>query len=508
MIKNWSWSFRIFPVVVFLVCGICLINATTYRVSVLGNDLNNGITLPWKTLQYAVDHISAGDTIKVIAGTYAGFYMETSGTAAHPIVIDGSGATINAKNSTTSDAINLEGASYVIINGFHIINNGSITRAGIRSVVNEGVIIRNNVVEGMGKWGIFSGFSKNITIENNRCSGSIEEHGIYHSNSADYPTIRYNTCSGNNGCGIHMNGDISMGDDGIISYALVEGNIIYDNGADGGSAINCDGVQHSVIQNNLIYKNRAGGISLYKIDAAQGSMYNLVINNTVFMPSNGRWAISISDGSTGNKVYNNILFSEHSFRGGLCSDQGSLAGLTSDRNIVIDRFSSDGGNTVKSLSQWQSATNQDMNSKVAAPADIFLNAADNDFMLKPGCIAIDKGTSVNAPSHDLLKIARPYGNGFDIGAYERTDASSIEMPLNVKGIPVIIFPNPATDNIFIHAEEIINGIEIISVSGSIVQTISGRQKQQCIVPCGQMRGLYIVRVFLKETVVSKKILIQ
>jgi len=94
----------------------------------------------------------------------------------------------------------------------------------------------------MGTWGIFTGFSYNILIENNNCSNSQDEHGIYHSNSGDYPIIRGNTCHHNNGCGIHMNGDISMGDDGIISYALVEGNTIYENGFDGGSGINGDGV--------------------------------------------------------------------------------------------------------------------------------------------------------------------------------------------------------------------------------------------------------------------------
>ena len=41
------------------------------------------------------------------------------------------------------------------------------------------------------------------------------------------------------------------GADGIISGALVENNVIYNNGLGGGSGINCDGVQNSVIRNNL-----------------------------------------------------------------------------------------------------------------------------------------------------------------------------------------------------------------------------------------------------------------
>jgi parallel beta-helix repeat protein len=144
----------------------------------------------------------------------------------------------HSDNIHTNDGINLEGADYIVIDGFTITNQGgSITRAGIRSVTNTGVVIRNNTIDGMGTWGIFTGFSYNILIENNHCSNSQDEHGIYFSNSGDNPVIRGNICHHNNGCGIHMNGDIGEGGDGIISNALVEGNIIYENGNDGGSGI-------------------------------------------------------------------------------------------------------------------------------------------------------------------------------------------------------------------------------------------------------------------------------
>src|SRR4051812_16002194 len=74
-----------------------------------------------------------------------------------------------------------------------------------------------------GVWGIFSGFSDDLLIENNTASRSVNQHGIYVSNSGDRPIIRNNTLWGNHDCGIHMNDDVTQGGDGIISNALVEG---------------------------------------------------------------------------------------------------------------------------------------------------------------------------------------------------------------------------------------------------------------------------------------------
>jgi hypothetical protein len=93
------------------------------------------------------------------------------------------------------------------------------------------------------------------------------------SNSGDRPVVRRNLIWGNHSCGLHMNGDASQGGDGVISDALVERNVIFDNGngdpafgAPGGSAINCDGVQDSVIRNNLLWNDHKTGIALYRID--------------------------------------------------------------------------------------------------------------------------------------------------------------------------------------------------------------------------------------------------
>ena len=77
---------------------------------------------------------------------------------------------ITADNPTTPDGINLEGASYMIVEGFTV--NGR-TRTGIRAVTCEHVTIRNNTIDQNGEWGILTGFCDDLLIENNVTSHSV-----------------------------------------------------------------------------------------------------------------------------------------------------------------------------------------------------------------------------------------------------------------------------------------------------------------------------------------------
>lgn len=390
----------------------------TLFVSSAGSDANVGSSeAPWATLQKAANSVQAGDTVIVRAGNYVGFDLRRDGTAAARIVFQAEpGVAITQRNAMTPDGINLEGADFVTIDGFTV--NG-MPRTGIRSVLNRQVIIRNNHLDMNGKWGILTGFSDDLLIENNVASRSQVEHGIYVSNSGDRPVIRGNRIWGNFANGIHMNGDIEMGGDGIISGAVVENNIIHGNGTGGGSGINGDGLQQSVIRNNLLYDNHASGISLYRINGGAGSTGNVVVNNTVVQASNGRWALNIQNGSTGNTVRNNILYNAHSFRGSIDISADSLPGFTSDYNVVISRFTTSGGSSVQTLGQWQAATGQDTHSLISTPSQLFVNAAGGDFHLSATSPAIDAGTSAGAPAVDFEGTARPSGNGIDIGADER-----------------------------------------------------------------------------------------
>jgi hypothetical protein len=409
--------------------------AAEYFVSPTGNNANAGTSesLAWKTLQYAAGKVNPGDVVTVLPGQYAGFHLTKDGTANARITFRAKDSAfapnpavvIDQNNGTTIDRINLEGASYVTIEGFTVIGSGdpATNRACIRSVLAQFVTIRNNRCDLGGRWGIFTGFVDDLLIERNETSRSADEHGIYVSNSGDRPVIRDNASWGNHSNGIHMNGDLSQGGDGVISDAIVERNVIYENGngnpifgAPGGSGINCDGVRDSVIRNNLLYRNHKSGISLYRIDGGDGSKNNVVVHNTVWNASDARWCLNIQDGSTGNHVRNNILFNDHPTRGAIDISISSLPGFVSNHNVVKDKFGIDG--VFLTFAQWKAQTGQDGNSTVSTPVVTFANAAANDLDLAATSPARDTGTTMEAASDDVRGKPRPYGAGYDRGAYE------------------------------------------------------------------------------------------
>jgi hypothetical protein len=422
---------------VFGLVSICLASSAeaqlrTLYVATTGGDANPGNEAqPWRTLQHAADSVAPGDLVVVSPGHYTGFELTTDGTSLNPIEFRAeAGVVIDVPETVRNQhGINLEGADWVVIQGFIVTG---MPRAGIRAVLNHHVTIRGNTLDANGYWGVLTGFSDDVLIENNETSRSQVEHGIYVSNSGDRPIIRNNHSWGNRANGIHMNGDVSLGGDGVISGALVERNLIHDNGAGGGSGINCDGVQDSRFLNNLLYDNHAGGITLYRIDAGGSAVNNLVAHNTILQADDGRWAVNITNASTGNRVLNNILYNAHSFRGSMTVSADSLPGLVSDYNVVMNRFSTDDGDTRITWAQWQAATGQDIHSIVAVPADLFVGVAVNDYRLSSSSPARDAGTTLVEVTQDRIGAARPQGAAVDIGAYEFT-----AIPSAVTGLRIV-----------------------------------------------------------------------
>jgi len=51
--------------------------------------------------------------------------------------------------------------------------------------------------------------------------------------------------------------------------------------------------------------------------------------------------------------------------------------------------------------------------------EIFTSPASSDFHLLENSLAVDNGTSTDAPAEDYAGNPRPQGNEVDIGAYER-----------------------------------------------------------------------------------------
>jgi hypothetical protein len=401
----------------FLQAAFCL--PALYFVSPSGSDSYPGSTnQPWRTLQHAADQVQAGDIVLIRSGTYDGFRSKSSGMAGLFIQFraeDGANVVVNEEGPDNwhGSIINIENHDWWLIVGLEV--TGATGAAGIDVREASFVVIRDCYCHHNQKWGIFTGFVEQFTAEYNECSYSVEEHGIYHSNSGDGAVIRHNYCHHNYGCGIQINADPSMGGDGICSDARVEYNIVYANGAGGGAGINLASVQTSRVANNLVYGNLAGGIAMWDDGPGTqwGSKNNWIVHNTVHMPSASRWALNMINGSTGNQVYNNILIHNGS-RGGLETDTSSASGLASDYNIMARVSLND---TTLTLAAWQTASGQDAHSSSRSAAETFVSPG-SDYHLLETAWAVDHGLTLAEYTDDLDGQVRPLGRGSDIGCYE------------------------------------------------------------------------------------------
>jgi parallel beta-helix repeat protein len=266
-----------------------------------------------------------------------------------------------------------------------------------------------------GTWGIFSGFADYITVEDNECYGSKKEHGIYLSNSADYATVKRNHCHHNKVCGIQFNGDPNIpGGDGIMSYNLVEGNILHHNG----NSLNLTCVSDSVVRSNLFYGQNTKAIALW--DTMAGYQYsskrNILINNTVIMDLCTRECIQMRNGATHNVVRNNILVAPFQ---AIVADPSSVEGTVIDHNLYF-------GSREPERFLWagEYRTVKDMQAKGFCQGDAsgdpkFVNQAEADFRPAADSPAIGAGVMDDkAGDVDLAGKPRSADGKIDIGAYQ------------------------------------------------------------------------------------------
>ena len=300
-----------------------------------------------------------------------------------------------------------EFVAYWVIEGLEVAGapNWGIDTRGSDVNHSHHIVIRDNIVHDNGlqgeNTGIFFAFTDDVVVEGNESYGN-GEHGIYLSNSGDNFLVQHNRLHDNLNCGLHINGDESMGGDGIISGGVIEGNVIYENGEGGCAAINMDGVTDTVVRNNLIYENHAGGIAIFQENGAVCSQNNRILNNTIVMAEDGRWAINLSDTTcVNNQLFNNVILSGHEWRGSILIPEAGIAGFESDYNVLMDRFSADDDNSVIDLAAWQEL-GYDANSFVASVEELFVDAANGNFQPAGDSPLIDAGIDLPDVPQDML----------------------------------------------------------------------------------------------------------
>lgn len=354
-------------------------------------------------IQAGVNAASAGHTVVVFAGTYAGFYVNKSGTSAQPITIKSSGVvTINQGNSSSGNGIRIENSNYIVIDGF-VVNASSFNSAGAYDYNYAGIAARgapssgqpmmgikilNCEVFGANTAGIYLSNTKGTIIENNylhdiKAVNANTGMGIYVANSgSDNLVIRKNKFHSNAQDGLFANGDSSVsGSDGVVTGLVIESNVFSNNSKNG---ISFDGGQNITLRNNIFANNGKHAIRGYQSDAAAGPRNLIVINNTML---GNESAFKTTEDLGGHIIFNNLI--------------------------------------VQNLDSILSESSQffQTNNIVGSDPNVhFVNSASGMYSLKQGSSAINAGITSfqgqSAPTVDIVDKIRPSGAAVDVGAYE------------------------------------------------------------------------------------------
>jgi parallel beta-helix repeat protein len=433
----------------------------TYYLDPAGVDTNPcSQALPCRQLAKVLPLVVAGDSILLADGTYAGANVTVTGTAQSPISIKASGknAVISARANVRGN-LYLNNCAYVVVDGIRTSGGTGSLAAGIAVRFSNHVTVKNSTTFNNYVWGIFVSNSPNIILENNESYGQTTQHGIYVADataSHDQPVIRGNKLHDNAMNGLHMNGD--NGGTGYFTGAVIENNTIYNNTLTG---INMDGVQSSIIRNNLLYNNHGSGIAMYQTDAVTGPAGNQVLNNTIDMASNSKWAIRHT-GSVGVSTFrNNILYNRNLAHGGISTNSATdVINTDSDYNIFAGSnyaATPDDEEIYLTLAQWQTA-GKDVHSLNAAPGGLFMNVGV-DYHLAAASPAIDRGQTLALVATDMDGNDRPNGVAFDIGSFEvvkvsdsiAPDVTSFSMPATATSLTVAVSTFSATDAVGVTA---------------------------------------------------------
>lgn len=385
-------------------------------------------------LQNAINNAQGGDTISLLSGDYGNLLISGKNNSSTVTIRAGNGAT------PVFTSVRIRNSSYWDLVGVHIKPRYSSGVDGSKAVdlngnyltVKDCIINYSDDISGWSKadWVARAGNGiimegTNIKVLNNAIS--VVDHGI--SCGASNSLVSGNTVANFRGDGIR-----GLADDVIYEYNIIKNSFAVDDNHDdgfqswsygsggvgtgvvknvvlrGNTIINYedpnqpfrsnlqgnglfDGMfENWLVENNLIITDHWHGISFY------GAINCKIINNTVvdnnLTPSPDPW-IMVTDHKNGTPSSGVIV------RNNIATDFSLSGGVTADHNIEI---------TMNDASTY------------------FLNPSGGtgNYHLKSTSPAIDAGSYLMAPLVDKDGIARPQGNGFDVGCYEFTASTGME----------------------------------------------------------------------------------
>lgn len=232
--------------------------------------------------------------------------------------------------------------------------------------------------------------------------------------------IRFNVIDGFSADGLRGLGDGDWFEYNVVKNALVgapaDGN--HDDGFQswsvGPGGVGTGEVRDVVLRGNVILNNENPDHPLHAtlqgIGCFDGLFVNWVIENNVVITDH--WHGISLYGAIGGRIVNNTVIDLNDTTPGPPWIMLNSSNGTPSQNVVVRN------NLATDYSIAGTGIVADHNVEIADAAALF-EAPPFDLRLKAGSAAIDAGSPIQAPPLDARRIARPQGDGFDLGAFER-----------------------------------------------------------------------------------------
>lgn len=326
-----------------------------YYVATNGNNCNSGtLAAPWRTIQYALDQVSAGDVVFVRGGVYnEAVSVNVSGSAGGGYITlqayPGETPILDGQNSRTV-GFYLDNVSHIVIDGFEIRQFKSysdVLAAGIE--IREGshhIQLRNNkihsiqanltnldeaIANGIGVYGTSNSSVNNILIDSNELYNLTLgwSESLVVSGNVELFTITNNVIHDNDNIGIDVIGGepwleeyegvlpaLNQARDGVVADNLVYNidsatNPVYE-GDRSAPCLYVDGGTRVVMERNIVHDCNFG-VSIGSENVGHSSSYVTLRHNFIYDSLKAGLVLGGSDfndngGAAFNTIVNNTFF--------------------------------------------------------------------------------------------------------------------------------------------------------------------------------------------------------